>query len=58
MSLNDDLAFEIVQPRYHEDCGHYHYRSADCPERNRPCGSYLCCGNPQKTELPDHTRGC
>jgi hypothetical protein len=41
---NDQPQFHVVpEPVFHEECGHFHLRYADCPEPNSPCGSYLCC---------------
>lgn len=28
-------------PDYCGDCGHFHL--GDCPDRDRNCGSFLCC---------------
>jgi hypothetical protein len=42
MSINrDQPQFEVVDPPFHVECGHFHWSYEECPQT--PCDSYMCC---------------
>lgn len=33
----------VREEQFHEECGHQHFDTADCPEQGEDCGSRWCC---------------